>query len=156
MCGRFSSDLPPELIARVFQTMNELPNVPANYNLAPTQLAPVVRRHPETGARHLDLLRWGLLPHFATDPKRQRPINARAETVTTSSMFRQAFAKRRALVPAGAFYEWRKGPGGAKQPFAVARADGAPLALAGLWEGWRAPDGEVRAPSALSPRARTS
>ncbi len=76
MCGRYSSSLPPELLARVFGTVNELPNFPANYNLAPTQLAPVVRRNPETGARHLDLLRWGLLPYFATNPKRQRPINA--------------------------------------------------------------------------------
>lgn len=60
-------------------------------------------------------------------------------------MFRDAFARRRCLVPAGAFYEWRKVPGGAKQPFAVARADGAPLAIAGIWEGWRAPSpkGEI-------------
>ena len=111
MCGRYSSDLPPELIARVFGTINELPNFPANYNLAPTQLAPVVRRHPETGARHLDLLRWGFLPYWTKDPKTARkPINAKAETVATSGMFRDAFARRRCLVPAGAFYEWRKGP----------------------------------------------
>ncbi len=127
----------------MFGTVNELPNFPANYNLAPTQLAPVVRRHPDTGERHLDLLRWGLLPHFATDAKRQRPINARAESVATSGMFRQAFAKRRCLVPAAAFYEWRRMPGGGKQPYAVARADDMPLALAGIWEGWRAPSGEV-------------
>jgi putative SOS response-associated peptidase YedK len=140
MCGRFSSDLPPELIARVFGTMNELPNFPKNYNLAPSQLAPVVRRHPETGVRHLDLLRWGFLPYWTKEPKQARkPINAKAETVATTGMFRDAFARRRCLVPAGAFYEWRKGPGGAKHPFAVARADGAPLALAGIWEAWRAP-----------------
>ncbi len=139
MCARYSSSLPPELLARVFGTVNELPNFPANYNLAPTQLAPVVRRHPDSGERHLDLLRWGLLPYFAADPKRQRPINARAETVASTGMFRDAFARRRCLVPAAAFYEWRTGAGASKRPFAVARADGTPLALAGVWEGWRAP-----------------
>ena len=67
---------------------------------------PVVRRHPESGERHLDLLRWGLLPRWAKDPKGARqPINARAETVATSPMFREAYAKRRCLVPADAFYE---------------------------------------------------
>lgn len=63
MCGRYSSSLPPELLARVFGTINDLPNLPANYNLAPMQLAPVVRSHPDTGARHLALLRWGFLPY---------------------------------------------------------------------------------------------
>jgi putative SOS response-associated peptidase YedK len=105
------------------------PELPPNYNLAPTQLAPVVRLHRESGTRHLDLLRWGLLPHFATDPKRQRPINARAETLATSGMVKAAFARRRCLVPAAAFYEWRKLPEGGKQPYAITRADGAPLAL---------------------------
>jgi putative SOS response-associated peptidase YedK len=144
MCGRYSSTLPPELLARVFGTVNDLPNFPATYNLAPTQLAPVVRRHPDTGERHLDLLRWGLLPYWTKDPKQARkPINAKAETVATSGMVKAAFAKRRCLVPAGAFYEWRKLPGGGKQPFAIARADAAPLALAGIWEGWRAPSGEI-------------
>jgi putative SOS response-associated peptidase YedK len=138
MCGRYLSSLPPELIARVFHTINVPPNFPANYNLPHSQLAPVVRRQPASGERHLGLLRWGLLPHFATDPKRQHPINARAESVATSGMFRQAFGRRRCLVPAAAFYEWRKIPGGGKQPYAVAHADDAPLALAGIREGWRA------------------
>jgi putative SOS response-associated peptidase YedK len=64
MCGRYASFLPPELIARLFRTVNPLPNVAATWNLAPSQDALVVRRHPETGERHLDLLRWGLLPYF--------------------------------------------------------------------------------------------
>jgi putative SOS response-associated peptidase YedK len=76
----------------------------------------VVRRHPETGERHLDLLRWGLLPHFTKEPAHaRRPINGRAETVSTSGMFKGAFAHRRCLVPADAFYEWKIMPGG-KQP----------------------------------------
>jgi putative SOS response-associated peptidase YedK len=79
----------------VFGTVNDLPNFVANYNLAPTQLAPVVPRHPESGERHLDLLRWGLLPHFAADPKRPRPINARAESVVTSGMFQSSIVRHR-------------------------------------------------------------
>ena len=77
-----------------------------------------VRHHPQTGERHLDLLKWGLLPYLTKDPVHaKRPINARAETVATSGMFRSAFGKRRCLVPANVFYEW-KVVGGGKQPYA--------------------------------------
>jgi putative SOS response-associated peptidase YedK len=83
----------------------------------------VVRRHPETGDRHLDLLNWGLLPHFSKHPVHaKRPINARAETVKTSGIFRSAFYKRRCLVSGDAFYEWKPVEGG-KQPYAIARQD---------------------------------
>ena len=143
MCGRYASFLPPEAIARFFRTVNPLPNLAPSWNVAPTQAAMVVRRHPETGDRHLDLLKWGLVPSFTKDIKQaRRPINARSETVATSGMFRTAFAKRRCLVPAGAFYEWRAEPTG-KQPYAIARMDGDPMAFAGLWEAWRYPDGEI-------------
>jgi putative SOS response-associated peptidase YedK len=103
----------------------------------------VVRRHPDTGERHLDLLKWGLVPHFTRDIKlAKKPINARSETAGGSGMFRGALAARHCLVPADAFYEWRAEPDG-KQPYAIARRDGAPMAFAGLWEGWRRPDGEI-------------
>ena len=143
MCGRYASYLPHSEIAALFSTQRELPNLAPNWNVAPTQAAPVIRRHPETGERRLDPLRWGLVPHFTRDPKKaNRPINARAETVASSGMFRGALAARRCLVPADAFYEWKTMADG-KQPYAIARIDGAPLALAGLWEGWRGPDGET-------------
>ena len=143
MCGRFASFLPPEAIARLFRTVNRLPNVTANWNVAPTQDAMVVRHHPKTGERHLNLLRWGLLPHFTQDPTHaRRPINARAETVATSGMFRSACSKRRCLVPADAFFEW-KTTQGSKQPYAIARRDGLPMAPAALWEGFRWPDGTI-------------
>jgi hypothetical protein len=97
------------------------------------------------GIRQLDALKWGLVPHFTKDLKEARkPINARAETVATSGMFRGAFAARRCIVPAGLFYEWQK-VGTAKQPYAIARADEAPLAFGGIWEGWRSPDKTVDA-----------
>ena len=143
MCGRYASTLPPDFIARLFGTKNPLPNFQPTWNTAPTMNAPVVRRHPETGERHLDLLTWGFVPGFTKVlAEARKPINARAETVTISGMFRNAFARRRCIVPATAFYEWRTDPGG-KTPFAIERADGQPLAFAGLWEGWRAPDGSI-------------
>jgi putative SOS response-associated peptidase YedK len=143
MCGRYASHLPPEEIARLFSTVGDLPNIGPNWNVAPTDPAMVVRRHPTSGERRLDLLRWGLVPHFTKDLKAaQRPINARAETAATSGMFRGALAGRRCIVPADAFYEWKTTPEG-KQPYAIGRADGPPLAFAGLWEGWRSPEGET-------------
>lgn len=143
MCGRFASVLPPEAMRSVFRTLNPLINHPPSWNVAPTQRAMAVRRHPESGERHLDLLQWGFIPFTTKDLKTARkPINARAETAAGSGMFRAALARRRCLIPVDAFYEWRDEPGG-KQPYAVARRDGAPAALAGIWESWRAPDGEV-------------
>jgi putative SOS response-associated peptidase YedK len=143
MCGRYASFPPAEAVARLSHTVNPLPNFAPTWNMAPTQDAMVVRHHPETGERHLDLLKWGLLPYFTKDPVHaRRPINARAETIQTSGMFRSAFAKRRCLVPADAFYEWKPVQGG-KQPYAIARRDGQPMAFAGLWEGFRWPDGTV-------------
>ena len=143
MCGRYASFLPAEFIARLFATVNPLPNLMPTWNMAPTNDAPVVRRHLGSGERHLDVLKWGLVPYFTKDLKKARkPINARSETVATSGMFRAAFAKRRCLVPAAAYYEWRDDPEG-KVPFAVARVDGDPVAFGGIWEEWRSPDGET-------------
>jgi putative SOS response-associated peptidase YedK len=143
MCGRYASFLPPDLIARLFGTKNPLPNLKPTWNMAPTMDAPVIRRHPETQERHLDALTWGFIPAFTKTLKEaRRPVNARAETVASSGMFRNAFAKRRCIVPAAAFYEWQTGPAG-KTPYAIARADGDPMAFAGIWEGWRSPDGDI-------------
>ncbi len=143
MCGRYASYTPPDVMRGLFRTTNPLPNVAASWNVAPSQLAMVVRRQPETGKRHLDLLTWGLLPHWTKDLKAaRRPINARAETITASPMFRSAFEKRRCIVPADAFYEWHSGPTG-KQPFAITRSDATPMAFAGLWEGWTAETGTI-------------
>ncbi len=143
MCGRYAAFRSLDAIRRIFGTANPPPDFVPTWNMAPSRLAPVVRLHPPTNTRHLDLLRWGLVPHWARDPAAIRqPINARSETAATAPMFRDAYARRRCIVPADAFYEWQK-TGGARLPHAIARADGAPLALAGLWEGWRGPDGAV-------------
>ena len=102
----------------------------------------VLRRYPDAGDGRLDLLTWGLVPGFTKDLKGARkPINARSESVATSGVFRQAMEKRRAIV-ADLFYEWRAVADG-KQPFAIARVDGQPLAFAGLWEGRKSSEGEI-------------
>lgn len=143
MCGRFVQLTPPAALAALFgvdPTLAPLPNVPPRYNAAPTQSLMVVRRNPETGRRHLDLLRWGLVPSFAKDPSGGGSlINARSETVAEKPTFRGAWrARRRCIVPADAFYEW-KAVDKRRQPFVISRVDGSPMSFAGLWEGWKDP-----------------
>jgi putative SOS response-associated peptidase YedK len=142
MCGRYFQARGSGDIARYFATTNPTPNLIPSFNKAPTQDGLVVRRHPETGARHLDVLRWGLVPRWSKDATGgARMMNARGETVAEKPAFRDAFAKRRCLVPMDGFYEWRT-EGKAKQPFACALKSGEPMACAGLWEGWKQPDGD--------------
>jgi putative SOS response-associated peptidase YedK len=141
MCGRYASYLPAEFIARLFGTVNPPPNLKPTWNLAPTDDAPVVRL-AGNGKRHLDVFKWGLVPSFTKDLKKARkPINARSETVASSGLFKAAFAQRRCLVPAAAYYEWRDDPDG-KTPFAVARVDDDPVVFAGIWEDWCSAEGE--------------
>ncbi|MGG5817971.1 SOS response-associated peptidase [Falsiroseomonas sp. HW251] len=143
MCGRFFLQRDPAGLARYFETVNPTPNRAASWNVAPTQESLVVRRHPDRGARHLDPLRWGLVPRWAKDTKdAARLMNARADGLADKPSFRDAFAKRRCLVPMDGFYEWRKDEEGGRQAYAVALATGEPMAVAGLWEGWKSPDGE--------------
>lgn len=142
MCGRYLLQRAPGALARHFETVNPTPNHPPSWNIAPTQVSLVVRRHPQSGERHLDALRWGLVPRWAKDATgAARMMNARGESVAEKPAFREAFAKRRCLVPMDGFYEWRA-EGKAKQPYACALRSGEPMACAGLWEGWKQPDGE--------------
>ncbi len=144
MCGRLYQTATPEVLQALFGTAMPLPNLRPRWNAAPTDDLAVVRYNPATGQRSLDPLRWGLVPLWAKDPSiGVRAINARAESVATQPLVRDAFARRRCLVPADGFYEWQKRPGGGKQAYAIAAADGRPLALAGLWERWKAPDGSI-------------
>jgi putative SOS response-associated peptidase YedK len=139
MCGRVIQKTPLGEIRVLFETMNAVPNSASNYNGAPTQLLPVVRLDDE-GRRSLDLLRWGLIPFWAKDPAiGMRCINAMAETAAAKPAFRDAFRRRRCLVPVDGFYEWQKRPTGKKQPYAIISADGKPFAMAGLWENWKEP-----------------
>jgi putative SOS response-associated peptidase YedK len=117
-----------------------IPNAPPHYNGAPGQDYLIARAHPETDNITLDLIRWGLLPSWAKDRKiAYKFINARAETIATSSAYKKAFAKRRCLVPIDGFFEWKK-VGKEKRPYMIAMADREPFTLAGLWENWKDPD----------------
>lgn len=135
MCGRFTLTLPPDLIAEAFGLdLEHLPILEARYNIAPTQPIAVVRRLRPDGPRQLDLLRCGLTRPPAGGARRSGPlINARSESIATGSAFRDAFRRRRCLVPADGFYEWAPGRD-RRQAFHITRNDGRPLALAGLWE----------------------
>jgi len=91
----------------------------------------------------LHLLHWGLVPHWAKDPSiGTKLINARGESVAEKPSFREAFKKRRCLVPANGFFEW-KAEGKIKQPHFISLKSGVPMAMAGLWESWKSPDGEI-------------
>ena len=140
MCGRFAFHSPHATVAQLFALVESTPPFAPSWNLAPTQPVPVVRAGSD-GERALVPLRWGLVPAWAKDPAiGQRLINARAETLADKPAFRSAFRRRRCLVLADGWYEWRAEAHG-KQPYFVHAASGEPFGMAGLWESWRAPDG---------------
>jgi putative SOS response-associated peptidase YedK len=139
MCGRYTITTPPDALRRLF-LYSEQPNFPPRYNVAPTQPIPIVRM--SEGRRQFVLVRWGLLPGWAKDPRGfTLLINARAESVNDKPAFRNAMKYRRCLVPADGFYEWKQ-EGKHKRPYFVRRRDRAPFAFAGLWENWMGPNGE--------------
>ncbi|MEM8982042.1 MAG: SOS response-associated peptidase [Pseudomonadota bacterium] len=136
MCGRFAFFSAHDAMPALFGLAAEMPGVVANYNIAPTDLAAVIRRSTDNATNELCMLRWGLVPFWAKDVAiGNRLINARAETVHEKPAFRAAYKRRRCLVPADGYYEWHKSATG-KQPYFVTRADDAPFAMAGLWESW--------------------
>jgi putative SOS response-associated peptidase YedK len=143
MCGRYLITSPVDALRLIFGFAGPAPNLPPRWNVAPTQRVPVIRRGAD-GVRALDLLRWGLVPSWAKDlAVGSRMINARGESVAEKPAYREAFRKRRCLVPADGFYEWPEGPTAPGHPFMFARADGRPFAFAGLWEAWRSPERAV-------------
>jgi putative SOS response-associated peptidase YedK len=142
VCGRFAFYSPHEAVVRLFGLPDDTPAIEPGYNIAPTAFIPVVRAVPDEGGatRRLALLYWGLVPAWAREKSiGARMINARAETVQEKPAFRQAFRKRRALVPADGYYEWMKMGSGPKQPYFIQPARGTPFGLAALWESWRDP-----------------
>lgn len=141
MCGRYVLSIDPAALSEYFALAACEPYAP-RWNIPPGTDIPVIRRSPE-GGRVAHLLRWGLVPHWAKDKTiGQRLTNARAESVTDKPAFRSAFARRRCLIPADGFYEW-KAEGKCKQPYYISLRDGSPLAMAGLWESWTSPTGEI-------------
>jgi putative SOS response-associated peptidase YedK len=159
MCGRYVIVSSPESVRALFG-YDEQPNFPPRYNIAPTQPVPIVRlvgaqapgaqapgaqapgaQAPE-GRRSFGLVRWGLIPAWVKDPRGfSLLINARGESVLDKPAFQNAMRRRRCLFPADGFYEWQRA-GRDKRPFFVRPKQGAPIALAGLWETWMGPNGE--------------
>ncbi len=140
MCGRYFTHTPRDELAAAFSAQRSFDELAPRFNVAPSEPVLAVRFNPKTGLRSLDLLAWGLVPHFAKDRKSAyKLINARCETVERLPSYRDAFARRRCLVLADGFFEWRK-LGKKRLPYAFARKDRAPFAMAGLWENWRDPE----------------
>ena len=139
MCGRgrLSSDVSEIKVAFRIPPERPTPNFPPSWNVAPTDSLPAVRFDRKAGQRGLDLLRWGLIPHWASDIKVGfSNINAKSEGIETKRAFRDAFERRRCLVPVDKFYEWKKTATG-KQPYAIGLKGGGLMALAGVWENWK-------------------
>ena len=147
MCGRYTLSVPLSNLVDAFDVPPPEFEYRPRFNIAPTQDVPVVAQ--DEGGRRMGLLRWGLIPSWAKDPAMgSRLINARSETVDQKPSFRSAFRRRRCLVPADGFYEWRKDDGeggggkGTRTPYWIHRSSRAPFAFAGLWERWEPPQGD--------------
>lgn len=154
MCGRFSLTLPSDAMAQLFAAApaNDLPEVP-NFNICPTNQVHVVVAGE--GARRLQSMRWGFVPHWYKAPN-DGPllINARAETIAEKPAFRDACRTRRCLIPATGFYEWTKDTEGKRLPWYIHRSDASPIAFAGVWQIWDKGDAPLTTCSLVTTAAR--
>jgi len=138
MCGRFALYSSFQAIKDYADLLNEIEEIDANYNIAPGQEIPIIRR--QNNQNILRYYKWGLIPFWAKDEKiSYKLINSRSETIAEKPSFRYAFQKRRCLIPANGFYEWRKSD---KQPFYVRLKDRELFTFAGIWEMWKSPTGK--------------
>ena len=145
MCGRYTLKAGGRELSDLFG-LSEEPEIEPRYNIAPTQQIPVVIEEEANGeangGRTLEIMHWGLIPSWAKDPSiGARMINARAETVSEKPSYRSAFKKRRCLIVADGFYEWKRTDDG-KQPYYLRLAGGGPFGFAGLWESWSMDSGD--------------
>ena len=158
MCGRYRLSRRKQILEEHFDVVSGEEDWSPRYNIAPTQLVPVIRQHPKEPRRDLSLVRWGLIPSWAKDASGAAMINARSETAATLPAFREGLQRRRCLVPADAFYEWQRSTP-AKQPYCFEVRDGELFAFAGLWDRWKDATGQcIRSCSILTttPNALTS
>src|SRR5215469_1603530 len=143
MCGRYRLSRRKRILEEYFDTAPWDDDWTPRYNIAPAQPVPVVRQHPKEPIRQLSFMKWGLIPywHSAKDPSiAASTINAKAETAATKPAFRDPLKFRRCLLPADAFYEWKRN-GSSKQPFCFEVNQGELFAFAGLWDGWKDANG---------------
>jgi putative SOS response-associated peptidase YedK len=143
VCGRYYRRSDKQRLAEAFK-LGKLPEgfvLPDwDYNVAPTTFQPVIRHNKQTADRELVLMRWGMVPHFTkslANFKGLATINAKAESLMKSAIWRIPFQRRRCLIPADGFYEWKKLDPKTKQPYAFSMSNGAPFAFAGLWDAWK-------------------
>jgi putative SOS response-associated peptidase YedK len=159
MCGRFKLSHRKQIIEEYFDAADWQDDWNPRYNIAPTQPVPVIRQHPKEPIRQISTMRWGLIPHWSNDASSAAStINARSETAATKPAFRDPLKFRRCLIPSDGFYEWKRN-GTSKQPYCFEVNDGELFAFAGLWDGWKNPEGQwVKTCSILttSPNAVTS
>ncbi len=142
MCGRFALTISPTALAKLFE-LDEVPELEPRYNIAPSQAVAAILRGQEEARRLLRMMQWGLVPFWAKDPGiGARLINARAETAAEKPAFRDAFARKRCLIPASGFFEWQKRDQD-KQPYFIRPRGEECFALAGMWQRWQGKDGQV-------------
>ena len=143
VCNRYRLTHSKQYLAERFEVSAEDIDDTPRYNIAPTQPVLTVRRKDGQKSRQFTTMRWGLIPSWAKDTSiGARTLNARSESVTKTSAFRESILTKRCLIPADGFYEWRK-MGSVRQPYCFEVGDGEVFALAGLWDEWTSPDGEV-------------
>jgi putative SOS response-associated peptidase YedK len=142
MCNRYRLTHSKQYLAERFEAEDEV-DVHPRYNIAPTQQVLTVRKEHGEKTRHFTTMRWGLIPSWAKDTAMStRTLNARSETVMKMPAFRESILRKRCLIPADGFYEWQK-MGSVKQPYCFEVGEGEVFALAGLWDEWTNPEGEV-------------
>jgi putative SOS response-associated peptidase YedK len=143
MCGRYRLSRRNEILDQCFETRSGDEQWEPRYNIAPTQLVPIVRQNAGNSSRELCVIKWGLVPAWATDPSvGASMINARSETAATKPAFREALRLRRCLIPADGFYEWEK-KGKVKQPYCFEINSGELFAFAGIWDLWNDASGKT-------------
>lgn len=144
MCGRYNLYHKRPEIEDYFQVTLS-PEYAPRYNIAPTQPVLIVREHPHLDAQlEATHVVWGLIPPWADDPRiGAKMINARCETAAEKTSYKHCLKRRRCIVPVSGFYEWQTRADGVKQPYLIQRQSGGLLGLAGLWEVWHGPDGEL-------------
>lgn len=142
MCGRFTLQIPIEELKEIFALV-EAPTAPfkPRYNIAPTQQIPIIRQYADC-TNHLDSLRWGLIPSWAKEPQPAPLINARSETISVKPTFKHGIRYQRCLIPTSGFYEWKR-EGDHKTPMFIHFKDNSPMIFAGIWESWKAPEGQT-------------
>lgn len=148
MCGRYTLKTPLDALVKQLDLTGQPPSLSPNYNVAPTQNVAAVM-----SGRRLETLRWGLIPSWAKDEGiGARLINARTETINEKPAFRSAFRRRRCLIPADGFYEWRRVNGG-KQPYYITLRGGEPFVFAGIWESWSRAEEDVLSCAIITTKA---